>query len=106
LQRFPNALRPFVLFAAAALCACAGMPAQQMYDATQAVRAAEKAGAAQYAPELLSEAQAHLKVAKTSLHSGDYRVARDEAEAARGKAMEARSAAETATATHTGAPGP
>jgi hypothetical protein len=54
----------------------------------------------------LSEAQAHLKVAKTSLHSGDYRVARDEAEAARGKAMEARSAAETATATHTGAPGP
>jgi hypothetical protein len=85
-----------VLLTGAALSACAGAPIQQMYDARQAVRAAEKAGAAQHAPELLAEAQAHLKTATASMHTQDYRVARDEAEVAREKAMAARRQAESA----------
>jgi hypothetical protein len=84
------------LLVGAAVSACAGYPAQQMYDAKEAVRAADKAGAAQYAPELFSEAQAHLKAAKASTNSRDYRVARDEAELAREKAIEARRKAEAA----------
>jgi len=86
-----------VLLATATLAACAGYPAQQMYDARQAIRAAEKAGAAQYAPEPYAAAHSHLKSAENSLHDGDYRSARDEAEQARDKAMEARRQAEAAT---------
>jgi hypothetical protein len=85
-----------VLLCSAVVTACAGYPAQQMYDARQAVRAAEKAGAPQYAPELFSEAQAHLKSAEASSHGGDYRTARDEADLARDKAMAARRKAESA----------
>lgn len=83
-----------VLLLGAMLTACVGAPVQEMFDARQALRAAQKAGAAQYAPELLGEAQSHLKKAETNLHSGDYRTARDEADQARAKAMEARKAAE------------
>lgn len=89
-------LLPGALLIGALLAACAGYPAQQMYDAKESVRAADKAGAAQYAPELFSEAQAHLKAAKASMNSRDYRVARDEAELAREKAIEARRKAEAA----------
>jgi hypothetical protein len=97
LSRFAKSLLPMIaLLAAATLSSCAGYPAQQMYDARQAIRAAEKAGAAQYAPEPYAEAHAHLKSAENSLHSRDYRSARDEAEQAREKAMEARRQAETA----------
>jgi hypothetical protein len=79
------------------LAGCAaGAPVQQMYDARQAVEAAQKAGAAKYAPELLAEAQTHLKTAKASMDEGEYRSARDEADLARQKAMEARRAAEAA----------
>lgn len=86
-----------VLLAGAALSACAGAPVQEMYDARQAVRAAEKAGAAQHAPDLLTEAQAHLKTATANMHAHEYRVARDEAGVAREKAIEARRQAEAAT---------
>jgi hypothetical protein len=97
LTRFRKTLLlPGALLTGALLSACAGAPMQQMYDATQAVRAADKAGAAQYAPELFSQAQGHLKTAKASMHSQDYRVARDEAELAREKAIEARRKAEAA----------
>lgn len=82
----------------ATLTACVGYPAQQMYDARQAIRAAEKAGASQYAPEPYAAARSHLKGAETSLHGGDYRTARDEAEQAREKAMEARRQSEAAAA--------
>jgi len=78
------------------LAGCAGMPLQQMSDARQAVRAAERAGAEQYAPELLDEARALVKTASENLHKGEYRDARDEAELARDKAMEARRISEDA----------
>ena len=85
-----------VLLVAAALASCAGAPVQQMYDARQAVRAAEKAGAAQYAPDLLAEAQSHLQNARANMNTHEYRTARDEAELARAKAIEARRQAEAA----------
>jgi len=87
-------LPSIVLLGCAALAACAGVPAQEMFDARQAVRAAQKAGAPQYAPELFNEAQSHLTSAETNLHGGDYRVARDEADLAREKAIEERRQAE------------
>jgi lipopolysaccharide export LptBFGC system permease protein LptF len=76
---------------------CAGAPAQQMSDARQAIRAAELAGAQQHAPELLAEAQQLVERARTNLQNGEYRQARDDAELAREKAMQARRMAEAAT---------
>jgi hypothetical protein len=76
---------------------CAGAPAQQMSDARQAIRAAEQAGAGQHAPELLAEAQQLVDRARVNLEKGEYRQARDDAELARTKAIEARRRSEMAT---------
>ena len=77
---------------------CAGAPAQQMSDARQAIRAAEQAGAGQHAPALLAEAQQLVERARLNLENGEYRQARDDADLARAKAMEARRLSEAATA--------
>jgi hypothetical protein len=77
---------------------CAGAPAQQMSDARQAIRAAQQAGAEEHAPEVLAEAQSLVERARDGLQRGDYRQARDDADRAREKAMEARRLAEAATA--------
>jgi PBP1b-binding outer membrane lipoprotein LpoB len=95
-------------FLVALLCAvlvagCVGAPAQQMSDARQAIRAAEQAGARQHAPELLTEAQQLVERARVNLQKGEYRQARDDADLAREKAMEARRLSEAAT---TPPPGP
>ena len=79
------------------LAGCAGIPAQEMYDARQAVLAAKNADAAVYAPDLFGEAQELVKSAKLHMNARDYRQARDDAERAREKAMEARRIAEAAT---------
>lgn len=95
---------PFLLAALLAgplLAGCAGMPLQQMSDARQAIRAAEHAGAEQHAPELLGEARALVESARQYMHKGEYREARDDAELARAKAMEARRISEAATAAAT-----
>lgn len=81
---------------------CAGAPVQEMSDARQAVKAAHKADADKYAPELLAQAEALIKSASANIRKGEYRVARDEAEQAREKAMEARRIAELATAPQPG----
>lgn len=99
----PRRLLNLPALAIALLCAtlafgCAGWPVQEMSDARQAIVAAEKAGAEQYAPALLAEAQRLLASAKTSSNKGDYRTARDQAGQAREKAIEARQAAEQAKA--------
>ena len=94
-------LRPFatwLLLLAVLLTACAGAPVQEMSNARQAVRAAEQAGAATAAPDLLAEAKRLLKDAETHLRSGEYRTARDEAEQSRTKAVEARRVTEEAAA--------
>lgn len=77
---------------------CVGAPVQEMSNARQAVRAAEKAGAATAAPEVLTEAKQLLKAAQANLNQRDYRAARDHAEGARSKAIEARRIAEETAA--------
>lgn len=84
------------LLAAILATGCAGWPVQEMSNARQAIVAAQKAGAEQYAPETLAEAQQLLASAKANSNKGDYRTARDEADQAREKAIEARRAAEQA----------
>ena len=96
IRRYALPLLLAVLLATPPLAGCAGMPLQQMSDARQAVRAAERAGAQKHAPELLGEAKALVESARQNMHKGEYRQARDEAELARTKAMEARRIAETA----------
>jgi Domain of unknown function (DUF4398) len=93
-------LLAFSLLSGAVVSGCAGAPVQEMSNARQAVRAAEHAGAAAVAPEVMGEAKELLKSAESHLRRGDYRSARDEAELARTKAVEARSLAETAKASH------
>jgi hypothetical protein len=92
----PRPLLAILLLLLAAVSGCAGAPVQEMSNARQAVRAAEHAGAAQTAPELMAESKALLKQAESNLRHGEYRAARDEAELARSKAVEARSIAEAA----------
>ena len=98
----PRVLLPLLLALAllfgAVLGGCAGAPVQEMSNARQAVRAAEHAGAAAAAPAILDESKQLLKSAESHLRRGDYRTARDEAELARTKAVEARGLAEAAKA--------
>jgi hypothetical protein len=94
----PRLLLACLLFAGLATGGCAGAPVQEMSNARQAVKAAERAGAAAAAPELMGEARQLLKSAEGHLRHGEYREARDEAELARTRAVEARRVAETATA--------
>lgn len=91
-------LLAFALLSGAVVSGCAGAPVQEMSNARQAVRAAEHAGADATAPEVLDEARQLLKSAESLLRRGDYRSARDQAELARTKAVEARSLAEAAKA--------
>jgi hypothetical protein len=97
----PRSLAPLLLALAllsgAVMGGCAGAPVQEMSNARQAIRAAERAGAPTVAPELMSESKQLLKSAESYLRRGDYRAARDEAELARTKAVEARRVAEDAT---------
>lgn len=86
------------LLAAGIAAGCAGAPVQEMSDARQALRAADKAGAEEHAPDLMAEAERLLASARSNLYKGEYRVARDEAAQARDKAMEARRVAEQAKA--------
>lgn len=88
-----------MLLLGGSLGGCAGAPLQQLSDARQAVRAAEKAGAGQYAPDLLEEAKRLVESARVNLHRGEYRQSRDDAELARERAMEARRVAEEAQGT-------
>ncbi len=86
------------LIGASLASGCAGWPVQEMSNARQAIVAAQKAGAEQYAPEMLAEAQNLLASAKSNSSKGDYRAARDEADQARDKAIQARKLAEQAQA--------
>jgi hypothetical protein len=71
-----------------AACALAP-PAQEMTDARLAVAAAREAGAARYAPAILTVAEQRLSDAEQALRSGRYGTARRAALAARAQAVEA-----------------
>jgi hypothetical protein len=83
-----------LLVATGTVAGCAGAPLQEMSDARQAIRAAERAGAATYAPDALTEAKKLVERARSSMQQREYREARDDAERARERAVEARRIAE------------
>jgi hypothetical protein len=83
------------------LTGCAGAPVQEMSNARQAVRAAQQAGGAKYAPETMAEAERLLRDAKANQSKGEFRVAREQAEKARDKAMAALHEAEATKASKT-----
>ena len=60
---------------AIAVTGCAGAPVQEMSNARQAVRAAEKAGAVTLAPALMAEARQALR-AESHLRQGESHRAR------------------------------
>jgi hypothetical protein len=89
----PRLLRGlFLTVLCAGVWGCAGVPAQEMSNARQAIRAARDAGAEQVAPQQLSEAQTLLEQAEGNLQRRDYRNARRNAVEARERATEALSA--------------
>lgn len=73
----------------AGLGGCVSAPVQEMSNARQAIKAARDAGAERVAPQVLSEAQALLQQAESSLQKRAYREARRNAVAAHHKAAEA-----------------
>ncbi len=81
------------------LSACAGIPAQEMSNARQAIRAAQEAGAAKAAPGEIEKAQEYLTKAEASMQQRLFRQARDEASEARRIAREALQAAQAAKRT-------
>lgn len=90
-----HCLNAFAILACFALTACAGAPVQEMSNARQAIRAARDAGAERVAADQLTQARVFLERAEASLQSRQYRDARRNAVAARGKAVEALEAAQT-----------
>ena len=103
IRRYTLSLLLAVSMAGATLAGCAGAPLQEMSDARQAVRAAERAGAEKHAPEPLAEARQLVERARLSMQKGEYKEAREDAEKAREKAVEARRVAEASTAPASGA---
>jgi hypothetical protein len=91
-RQFLNVL---ALVLCSALTACAGAPVQEMSNARQAIRAARDAGAERVAAQQMTEARAYLERAEASLQTREYRDAKRNAVAARGKAVEALEAAQT-----------
>jgi ElaB/YqjD/DUF883 family membrane-anchored ribosome-binding protein len=71
------------------LSACSGAPVQEMSDARQAIRAAQAAGAAEKAPEVLAHAQALIDEAQRRLQRHEYREAGNNAVRAREEAVRA-----------------
>ena len=81
------------------ISACAGIPAQEMSNARQAIRAAQEAGAATAAPGEIEKAQEYLGRAEASMQQRQFRQARDEASEARRIATAALEAAQAAKKT-------
>jgi hypothetical protein len=103
MRRYILPLLLTALLAGVTLTGCAGAPLQEMSDARQAVRAAERAGAEKHAPAPLAAARRLVEQARPNMQKREYKAARDDAEKAREKATEARRLAEAAVAPATGA---
>jgi hypothetical protein len=78
------------------LTACAVAPVQEMSDARQALKAAEQAGAAEFAADSLERAQSLLREAEAELSKRRYNEAREDANAAKAEALVALRTAEKA----------
>ena len=82
-----------IIFTLIAITACASAPVQEMSDARQAIRAAEDAGAAVYAPQRLRQARQLLERAQILLEETAYGDAKRVALDARDEAIRAREVA-------------
>lgn len=82
-------LRPGSLILLLFLTACAGAPVQEMSNARQTVVAAQQAGAANAAPQMMAQARKFLDDAQAALDAGNYAEARKNAERAREAALKA-----------------
>jgi hypothetical protein len=80
------------------LAACAEPPQKEIAAAEASLAAARKAGAGQFAPERLKEAETALETLRSRVEAKDYRGALSAASDAADRANEARRAAETAKA--------
>lgn len=85
-----TSLRLLVITLMLLLAACAVAPVQEMSNARQAIEAARQAGAATHAPLELAAAERSLQQAEAALKTGDYRNARQHADAARTQAVAAQ----------------
>lgn len=74
------------------LAGCAALPAQEMSNARQAIEAASRAGGEQKAATQMQEARSALSRAETALRERHYKQARQLAQEARTKAIEAQQA--------------
>lgn len=79
----------FLWLSSLVLAACAVLPAQEMSDARQAIQAARQIQAAQYAPELMGEAERQLLAAEEAVKSGSYPRARELANLVHSMAVQA-----------------
>lgn len=95
MKRWMHSCRTWALVSclAVGVTACAGVPAQEMSDARQAIRAARAAGAQKAAPATLADAEDRLRQAEDALHVHEFREARRAAEQAGARAREALEAA-------------
>lgn len=78
----------------AMLAGCATVPVQEMSDARQAIEAAAQTGGDQKAATQMQEARAALARAEIALKNVQYKSARQLAQQARAKAIEAQRASE------------
>jgi len=97
-------MRGAALAALLILAACtSGPPVQEMSDARQAIAVAREAGASEYSPEELRQAEDHLDSALRNLTHKEYRLARQNAVEAKNAALAALQRTERAV---TGEPQP
>ena len=74
------------------LAGCAAVPVQEMSDARQAIEAAAQTGGDQKAATQMQEARDALARAEIALKNAQYKTARQLAQQARAKAIEAQRA--------------
>lgn len=79
---------------AVTLVGCAAAPIQAMSDARQAIEAAVQSGGDQKAAQQMQDARTAMAQAETALKKVQYKRARELAQAARAKAIEAQRASE------------
>ena len=89
LRRTPHILRALLLATVLAVAACQTAPVQEMSDARQAISVAREAGAEEHAAADLKAAVDYLQSAERHLNERRYESARQDAEQAKLKALEA-----------------
>lgn len=79
-----------VLVVTAGVFGCSSVPVQEMSDARQAIRSAQKEGVSSQTSSEFADALRLIKLAQQKLESGEYKKARMNALTAKQKALDAR----------------